>query len=726
MPIHAPHPLARPSAGIRSTARTPLQAGCLLGALGAALPGSVCAADGDSAALPEVTVTAPQDQGYLRDGTGLTRLPGPLRDIPQSITVVPQQIIEEQGATTLREALRNVSGISFNGGEGGNSGDNINLRGFTARNDLFLDGVRDSGSYTRDIFNIEAVEVLKGPSSMVFGRGTTGGAINQTSKRPWLESAHTVGASLGTLDLRRLTVDFNEPLTSTAAFRLNGMWQQSGATPEDVQFDRYGIAPSLTLGLGTDTEVNFSYFRQKEDNVPYYGVPYRNFKPVDVDKKNFYGLADHDFENTTVDIGSITVDHRFNDSLSFRNSTRYARYDRSLAPSAPRIAGNPPDGTPYELISVNRSRPYRDGTDTTLANQTDITAKFTTGSFEHKLVGGVEIGRETTTTTRYQVTGAPQTNLAHPDPDTPAPLMRVVGTSSYTDASANTFGVYAIDEIALTPEWKVVGGLRWDRFAASSLAETYTPATGTRLTRDDRKRTDTMTSGRIGVIWQPSPTQSYYAAFGTSFNPTAETLTISSNNAGLDPEENHNFEIGAKLDFLDGALSVRTALFRTEKINARTLDPDQLNVNVLDGRWVTDGIELDVIGRITPQWSVFAGLAFMDPEITESNNPAEVGKRPANAPRHTLSVWTTYDLGGGWEIGGGVQGAGKRYGSNTNTNYVPGYTRWDAEVAYKQPDFDVRLNVVNLTDTQWYEAVYTGHAIPGTGRAATLSVDYRF
>lgn len=718
-----PHTPASP--GIRHYARPPL-ARCVMGALVAGLPAPTLAAgEGGETSLPAVTVSA-EAEGYRRDETGLGKLPGPLRDQPQSITVIPDTLIKDQGATSLREALRNVSGISFNAGEGGFSGDNINLRGFTARNDLFLDGVRDNGQYTRDVFNIEQVDVLKGPSSMLFGRGTTGGAINQVSKRPHRGTAYTAGIAAGTDELLRTTVDLNQPLSDTAAFRLNGMWHNTGATAEVVEFDRYGIAPSLTLGLGTDTQVNFSYFRQKEDNVPFYGVPYRFGKPVDVDESNFYGLARHDYERTTVDIASVTVDHRFSDALHFSNRTQYAHYQRDLSPTAPRIAGNPPAGTPYELIGVNRGKPTREGVDTVLSNMTDVTFRFDTDGLRHTLVTGMEVARETSDARRYTVTGAPPTNLADPDPYSPAPNLRMSRAASETDASANSFNLYAIDEIALNTQWKVVAGLRWDRFAAESRADTFNTTTGALTSRADKQRTDKMTSGRLGLIYQPDAAQSYYVAYGTSFNPTAETLTISNANDGLEPEKNVNYEIGARFDLLDGALSLRGALFRTDKTNARTLDPDRLNVNVLDGRWVSDGIELEVAGRLDAQWQVFAGAAWMDPEITESNNPLEVGKVPTNAPRHTYSLWTTYDIDAHWQVGGGVQGAGKRYGNNTNTVQVPGYARWDAEVAYREKDYDLRLNVFNLTDRHYYEGVYAGHAVPGNGRSAMLSVDYRF
>ena len=276
-------------------------------------------------ALPQVTVTE-QKNPYVVPNLGLQRLPEPVQDIPQSITIVPREIMNEQAATTLRDALRNVSGIGIAAGEGGGAqGDNFTLRGFNARNDIYLDGVRDQGTYFRDTFNIQSVEVLKGPASIYFGRGSTGGIINQVSKAPQLEGFYdgTVGAGSG--PYFRGTTDINQPLGPTMALRLNAMAHHADIVDRDhVKVSRQGVAPSFTIGLGTPTQMNFNYFFQHEDNIPDYGFSFFNGEPVRVNRDTWYGLTKHDYEKTYANVGTISLNHQFSDALNLRSATGIA------------------------------------------------------------------------------------------------------------------------------------------------------------------------------------------------------------------------------------------------------------------------------------------------------------------------------------------------------------------------------------------------------------------
>lgn len=330
----------------------------------------------------------------------------------------PQELIQEQGVTNLRDALRNVTGISFQAGEGGGAqGDNLSLRGFNARNDFFLDGVRDQGSYFRDVFNIEAVEVLNGPSALYFGRGTTGGVINQVSKLPRLESFYSGALSLGNGCLFRATGDINQRLNETTAFRVNFMGHMDEVVDRDeVEQKRMGIAPSVTFGLGTSTQLTVSYFLQHEDNIPDYGLPFLFGKPPDVRRENFYGLAREDTEDTWVNIGTLRLDHRFNEQLSLRNILRYSRVDREAFPSPPRISGTPAPGTPLSQIVVAPAHPGRDTTEDILDNQTDLTARFETLGFKHTLITGLEVGTEDFNATRFAFSNIPMTTLLDPNP----------------------------------------------------------------------------------------------------------------------------------------------------------------------------------------------------------------------------------------------------------------------------------------------------------------------
>ena len=431
--------------------------------------------------LPPVVVqdkTSP----YVLPDSSLSKFPVPLQDTPQSVTIIPEKLVEEQGGTTLRDALRNVPGITATAGEGGgNQGDVFTIRGFNARNDIFIDGVRDSGSYFRDVFNFDRVEVLKGPSSTYFGRGSTGGIINQVSKTPLLETTNYSGILSGGMgQYWRGTMDVNQPLTQVlpnAAFRLNLMAHRDNVVERDlIEVRRLGFAPSVAFGLGTPTQVTFSYLLQHENNIPDYGFPYVNGKPLQADRSNFYGLS-RDKEETMVNIGTTRLDHRFNDMFSLRNTLRYSSVDRESAVT------NPAAVLPNTL---NRSRPQRDTVETILDNQTDLTAKFDTFGFGHTATTGIELARETFDVLRFASTG-PNTTIIDPNHNQ-APQAKTLAQNS--DTTSQGFGIYAADQIRLHEYFDIVGGVRWDYFGSDV---------------DDKflndKRTRSTSCGAIAADW---------------------------------------------------------------------------------------------------------------------------------------------------------------------------------------------------------------------------------
>jgi catecholate siderophore receptor len=392
--------------------------------------------------------------GYVTTQSGLTRLPEPLLDIPQSITVVPQELMQEQAATSFRDVLRNVSGISAAAGEGGGAqGDNLTLRGFNARNDIFLDGIRDQGSYTRDIFNIEAIEVLKGPSAVFFGRGSTGGIVNQSSKFPRLGTFYTGTFNVGSGPLLRGTADINQQLSDTSAFRVNLMahWQDI-VDRDEIEVLRFGFAPSIAFGLGTATQFTFSYLMQSEDNLPDYGIPYLFGEPAPVDRSNFYGLSEEDYERALLNVFTLRLDHRFNDHLSLRNTLRYSRTDREAVVTTLSIAGTPTPSTPLSAINVSRgTRPGRETDESILINQTDLTARFETLGFRHTLVTGMEVARETFGARRFTHANVPPANLLNPNPK--PDISQITQTiTARTDTTTVSFGLYAVDQVTLLPQ----------------------------------------------------------------------------------------------------------------------------------------------------------------------------------------------------------------------------------------------------------------------------------
>jgi catecholate siderophore receptor len=675
--------------------------------------------------LPQVTVTD-KSNPYVVPNLGLQRLPEPVQRIPQSITIVPRQIIEEQAATTLRDALRNVTGIGIAAGEGGGAqGDNFTLRGFSARNDMYLDGVRDQGTYFRDSFNIEAVGVLKGPASIYFGRGSTGGIINQVSKAPRLEGFYDGAFSAGSGLLFRGTADINQSLSPTMSLRVNAMAQHADIVDRDhVEVTRQGFAPTLTLGLGTPTQMTFGYFFQHEDNISDQGYPFFHGRPVRVDRSTWYGLTHDDYEKTYTNIGTISLNHRFSEALNLRSAFRFSNVRRHTDASIPQTLCAAPTncGPGAIIIGVNRSRPERHTKESIWDSQTDLTARFNTWGFGHTLSSGMEFSWERLDTVRYASSG-PATTLNNPN-NGQSPNPKTLAADTLTNAPG--FGIFAADHIALHEYFDIIGGLRWDYINADQKNRMPGGASF--------DATDNMWSYRGGLVFHPTPQQSYHFSYATAFNPSAEGLVLAANNQSTPPEKNEIFEIGSKFLMMDGALTFQSALFQIEKTNARTNDPIT-GTQVLDGKQRSRGFELGAAGRILPGWNVFAGFTYLDAKITKSNDTQVVegvtyslqGKVPQNVPKYSASLWTTYDFLDKWQIGGGPTYVGSRFANNSNANEVPGYVRWDATIAYKVSEkIECRFNAQNFTNKHYIESVHPSHVVPGAGMTFIASTSFRF
>jgi catecholate siderophore receptor len=678
------------------------------------------------ATLPTVNVRDTRDPrdtratGYEPGVTSIGRMPQTQRDIPQSLTIVPETLILDRGADTLKDALRNVPGLTFNAGEGGRIGDNFTLRGYSVVGDLYLDGIRDVAQYNREVFNLDRVEVLRGSASMLFGRGSTGGVINQVSKEPYLFDRYIGTVSAGTHGYKRATTDLNKVVGEDAAVRLNAMWTDTDSYRDDVTYKRWGIAPAVRWGIGTRNELSLSYYRLEDDNIPDYGVPYFNGRPLDVPASRFYGMANADFTRNETGIATASWIHRFSPDTSFRTVVRKADYQRDLWAVAPRLPGG--IGLVTDATTVNRQRQARGSDENTLTSQSDFISKFRTGAIGHQVLAGVELAREETERWSYLNTVPnPSTTVGNPNAFpalTPAFFAQQNARTGQNSFKGDTVGVYAQDMIELTPQWKVLAGTRWDRLSAE-----YFPIAGTSYTREDR-----VWSYRTGLIWQPSAVQSYYAAYGTSFNPSAELYSLDPRGVNTPPEKNRNYEVGAKWDLAGGDLFLRTAIFRTEKTNERNTDLSTPDLFLLSGKRHTDGIELEAAGRITQKWEMFGGLALMRANIDEASGQQanSQDKVPVNTPPYTANLWTTYRFAPEWRVGGGLEAVGRRYANAQNTIEVPSYVRWDGLLAYEQRRYAVRLNLYNLFNQRYWEGIYVGHVVPGTSRTALVSLELRY
>jgi catecholate siderophore receptor len=649
----------------------------------------------------------------------------PVRDTPQTISVVDAEVMEEQATSTLRDALRNVAGLSIAAGEGGAQGDNLTLRGFTARNDIYIDGMRDFGSYYRDPFNLQQVEVLKGPASSEFGRGSTGGVVNQTSKQPSLQPFLGADLYLGTAQNYRITADVSEPLTGLgpgAAFQLSVMGNDGHVAGRDVTENRrWGLAPSIGFGLDGPTRVTLSYFHLTAKDIPDYGVPWYFNEPAPVTRSNYYGFEEGSFLDTSADMGTLRFEHDFSGNVTVRNQARYARYTRDGRITEARLPASATPETPLDQINVTRNQIAVDSTETFLQNQLDATIRFTTGALEHTLVGGVEIGRETSDPTRFAYTGVPTTSLLHPDPTDP--FAGSSSVSSRVETTADTVAAYALDTVSVG-KFQVTGGIRWDRFD-TDYTQSVAPAVAL-------SRVDSMPNWRAAVVYKPRAEGTIYFDAGTSSNPSAEALSLSAANVNLDPEENRTYEVGTKWDLDRGRLSARLAVFRTEKLNAREPDPNDPSVNVLAGKQRVNGVEVELAGRITEGWRANLAYAFLDAKLVESQYyPQSVGARLANVPENTLRLWNVFSLPWSIDLGAGVNWVGSRTASSTVPNdpvtgllkEAPGYVTFDAMV--RRPlstAVDLQLNLYNLGNTTYYDQLHPGHIVPGAGRSALVGV----
>jgi catecholate siderophore receptor len=659
-----------------------------------------------------------------RIAPAMPKYTAPLRDIPQTITIIPKNVIEEQGATSLRDVLANVPGLTITAGEGGApAGDNLTLRGFSARNDVFVDGVRDLGPQSRDPFNLEQVEVIKGPTSAYTGRGSTGGVINLVSKTPGLTPVFGFGLNFGTDRTKRFTGDVNTPvpfLGERTAFRMNAVVHESGVAGRDVvESDRWGVAPSLSLGLGTPTRLTLGYFKLKQDNMPDYGIPWvpannnalAEFRdrPAPVPRESFYGLKSRDKEEVGSDLATIRFEHDFSDTAGIRNQLRFGRSTRDSITTAPRFA------SPDSLV-INRNGPSWLTEDTIWDNQTDARVSFSTGAIKHSVVTGLALTKEHNERRTRTVTGTPTTTLFNPDPNQPftgaVTLNPIVG-----DLSANSQSLYAFDTIALHPKFELNGGLRFDRFDVDGVNTTGAP-----LTRVDR-----MLNVRAGAVYKPLSISSLYFSYGTSMNPSLEGLSYQPADATLEPEKTYTYEAGTKWDLFSERLLLTAAVFRIEKTNARTPgvlpdDPPQ----VLEGKQRVNGIEFGVAGSMTRNWRMFAGYTLLDSKIIDSNNPVELDKKLINTPENSLNLWTSYSLRR-FDFGGGIRFVDDRYGNTTNTREVGSYWTVDGMVSYSvNRHLDLKLNLYNLNDAYYFDRLGGGHLIPGAARSVMLSTNFRF
>ncbi len=732
----------RPAGGsaIRFTARdAPALAASLALGLGVA-PAAHAEepADAEQSKPPTIVVTGEKD-----DAVTLDRIVTPILDTPQAISIVTKEDLEDRGINNLNDALRNVAGISVGAGETSFQGNNASLRGFTTRNDLFVDNIRDYGYYYRDAFDDEAIEVLKGPSSILFGRGSTGGVIHRVSKKPKGETFARADVQVGLDDTRRIAGDVNlaDIAGQNSAFRLNAFYHESAVEGRDFgRSERWGVAPKIAFGLGEQTTVQLSYVHQTERNRPDYGIPWFPGRfanpgaPAAVDPSNYYGFT-NDFLNTDANIVTLKLDHRFSESLQLRSQTRYSYNKRAFRYSEAIIPAATPQGTPLDQITVSRNLFQGFSTDEFFQNQTDFKADFDTGPLRHVLIFGAELSLENPTTTYITNFNVPSTSLTDPEvrfyDSAPNSFVRLRARSRSTG-----FGLFAIDTIEIGERWRAIVGLRWDSFNTRFNSAGFNQAGTQTDTAVDR--TDRNLSYRGALVYKPSENGSIYAGYANSFNPSGEGIeslisagrSVAQANINLDPETSFSVELGTKWNLFGDRVLLSASIFRIEKDQVRVPDPDFPGFNTLGGKQRVDGAEIEFNGEILPGWSVRGSYAFLDSQTLESSPAGPIVGQPLLlTARHMGTFATSYDVTDRLNVGANVISTGRRLGQNTPGSFLiaPAFTIVDLSAKFQIADGVIaRLVVNNLFDEVYFEQLHPVHVIPGARRTALASLQWSF
>jgi len=691
--------------------------------------------------MEELRVIARQTERYRTNQSSMSKLTEDLLNTPQTVKTMSRELLEDRGLTSLNDALRTVPGITLGAGEFAWQGNAPTIRGFSARDDMYLDGARDFGSYPRDPFNLESLEILLGPSSVLFGRGSTGGAINQVTKKPTLDVLTDFNVNVGSDNTIRTTADISRPvqlLGNGTAFRFNILSHQGKVTDRDgAKAKRFGFAPSLAFGLNSDTQLTFSYMKQVSDDRPDYGIPWLNGNPAPVSRQNFYGF-DSDFLETDADMFTANISHTFNSSISLNALARYAHYERDSRITEALITESVAAGASLTNTSIYRNVFLGSSEETLITTQATVTWELEIGNIEHVIAGGIDFSRETSNPTFSFGIGALGTSLLNPNSQ--MPFTGSTDPRIISDTTGQTSAFYVLDTIKFNDHWQLTAGGRWDQFDTNYDAVRFkgqaTPFNSGELDGNESfNQTDKEGSYRAALVYKPTLESSVYVATSTSFNPSAQGLSLLTTGRGLglgnqhlDPEKNQSLEAGVKINLNEGALSFSGAVFEILKKNARVADPNNPGFNTLGGEHQVRGISLDMNGMVGPGLFLTAGYTHLDTEVTKAAPGAAVGAALANAPEHSLSLWINYQFNERLDFGMGARHISDLLAQNTgNGKSVPSYQLLDGMGRYLLSDtVSLKLNATNLTNEYYFDQLHPWHIVPGPGMTITFALNVIF
>ena len=734
----------------------PLGALMLMGSLGAMAQTSTPA---DTKTLKPIVIkesaVAPEGKDGLRaTTTGIGKGNQALRDIPQSVTVVTEKLVDDRNLDTLKDVLHNTAGVTFLAAEGGE--EDIRLRGFSlaSSGDIFVDSMRDPAFYDRDTFNNDRIELLRGSASMLFGRGSTGGAVNQVSKQPRAITENEVTTTLGSFNYGRITGDFNVQTGQDAALRINAMVTKADNNGSGSNIAKKGLAAAYRFGIGTADEFSVGLYALDNNNGMNYGLPW--IKPTaasptadttindKLDPSAYFGMAS-DYNAGTAKYITASHLHRFDADTELKTTIRKGSYTRDQRAGAVRfcrsstnastgVVTNPqcPITTPA-LDTFGPNTIFTRGNHAkiqdldSLYGQSDFSHKLNAWGFKHEILAGIDYARESKNV--FAASGVTKPTILAGNPNDGASINEGARTTRRTSAfEAQNLGIYAQDMLQVTPDWKVLAGLRYD-----SMRGNFDTLNTTGAISSSYAQTIGDWSERVGVLYQPNPLHSYHFSWGTSFNTSADTYSYSALSANTAPEQSRNIEFGAKLDSADKRFTTRLAIFQSTKFNERNTDPDSAaTAFLLSGKRHASGVEIDVTGYLTPKWEVFGSYMWMPDAAIDIASPTagagdRQGERPALTPVHSGTVWTTYQINTQWRVGAGINFRSEQ-SANRNPGWMaPAFSTVDLMTEYTfNEKVSLKGNISNLNNVVYADSLYSGHYIPGAGRNAQLTLNVKF
>lgn len=674
------------------------------------------AADAESVTLDSMEVVETRDSYRVERTKVATKTDTPLRNIPQSISVVTDEQIRDQNMQSMADVVRYVPGVQMAQGEGHR--DAPILRGNTSTADFFVDGMRDDVQYLRDLYNVDRVEVLKGPSGMIFGRGASGGLINRVTKQANWADGNELGLTYGSWKNRRMTGDFNEAVNENVAVRLTALFEDSESFRDDAELERWAINPTATFRLGDATSLEVGYEHFDDDRTVDRGVPSFNGKPLKLDESTFIGNPDLSYATAEVDALNARVTHDFSDSVTLVNQTRFADYEKFYQNVFP--------GEYTAATDSIRIAAYNNATDRkNLINQTDLTIATNALGMDHTFLVGAELSRQVTE--NYRETGyfpavgptATAGSVTLPNTRYTGPIdFRQSGSDADNRSVTKTAAIYLQDQIELNSQWELILGARYDKVKID--LDNYRNG-------QELSSSDDLVSPRAGLIYKPLEDLSFYVSYSKAFVPRAGEqlagLTLSTQ--ALDPEEFKNREVGVKWD-INERLAATAAVYRLDRTNVAVTDPSNSARSILvDGQRV-DGVELSLTGNLTDSWQIIGGYAYQESEITTPGG--NDGNKIAQVPRNSISLWNRYNFDSQWGVGLGAVYQNAVYASADNSVEMPSFTRVDAAVYYTvNPDLSLQLNVENLLDEEYYASAHSNsNILPGSPRALGVSANLSF